>query len=86
MTGLKYGYASPVYSDSRKKKRKGQRKWPDVIKLKACGEHRPLAARTARDWHATKVNATSQREGLGAGGGGGNEVKRRSEQMKWDDI
>lgn len=73
MTGLKYGYASPVYSDSRKKKekRKGQRKWPNVIKLKACGEHRPLAACTARDWHATKVNVTSQREGVGAGVGRG---------------
>ena len=69
-----------VYNYSRKTK--GQRKWPDVIKLKACVEHRSLLRAKGLARHQGECDYSA----LGEGGGGEDEVKRQSEEMKWDDI
>lgn len=70
----------PVYSHDRKNK--GQRKRPDVIKLKACAEYRPLPHSEGLARHQGGCDYSEPDRGRGRG----DEVKRQSEERKRDDI
>lgn len=70
----------PVYSHDRKNK--GQRKRPDVIKLKACAEYRPLLHSKGLAQHQGGCDYSEPDRGRGRG----DEVKRQSEERKRDDI